>query len=162
MADTRSMAGVTALVLAVLALAGCGQSGPAHGPPSPNAPAGVTTGFESYSPATVTVHAGDMVEWRNTSLITHTVTDDPKLAAKDGDSSLPPGVPPFDSGDMPAGQIYSHTFAAPGTYRYFCTHHEGRGHARHRDRDAGFVACDQGGGRTARSVAQVPKAGSRS
>ena len=115
------------LTLAALVLGGCGLTGPAHGPPSPKAAAAVTMGFESYSPATVTVRSGDTVEWQNTSLITHTVTDDPKRAEKAGDSSLPSGAQTFDSGDIPAGQVYLHTFMAPGTYRYFCLHHEGDG-----------------------------------
>jgi plastocyanin len=84
-------------------------------------------GFESYSPATVTIRAGDTVEWQNTSLITHTVTDDPKLADISGDAELPPGASPFNSGDVPAGQVYFHTFTVPGTYHYFCTRHEESG-----------------------------------
>jgi plastocyanin len=114
-------------LLMLLTLGGCGLAGPAHGPPSPDAAAAVTMGFESFSPATVTVRPGDTVEWQNTSLITHTVTDDPKLAAKAADASLPPDIPPFSSGDIAAGQIYLHRFSEPGTYRYFCTHHEAGG-----------------------------------
>lgn len=84
-------------------------------------------GFESYDPLTVTVRAGDTVEWQNTSLITHTVTDDPKRAETAGDATLPPGAAPFNSGNIPAGQVYLHTFTKPGTYHYFCTHHEDDG-----------------------------------
>ena len=113
--------------LLLLTLCGCGLGGPAHRPPSADAAAAVTMGFESFSPATVTVRPGDTVEWQNTSLITHTVTDDPKLATKAADASLPPDVPPFNSGDIPAGQVYLHSFSEPGTYRYFCTHHEAGG-----------------------------------
>jgi len=116
-----------AALLAMLALSGCGLGGPAHGPPPPNAAAIVDMGFESFSPATITIQPGGLVEWRNTSLITHTVTDDPKLAHKPGDLMLPAGAPAFNSGDVPAGQIYRHTFEVPGTYRYFCIHHEGDG-----------------------------------
>ena len=106
---TGASAGPTAAVTlfsAALVLGGCGLTGPAHGPPSPNAATAVTMGFESYSPATVTVRSGDTVEWQNTSLITHTVTDNPKLAEKAGDASLPPGATAFDSGDIAAGQVY--------------------------------------------------------
>jgi plastocyanin len=67
------------------------------------------------------------VEWRNTSLITHTVTDDPKLAKRSDDAVLPAGAAAFDSGDIPGGQIYTQSFDVPGTYRYFCTRHEGGG-----------------------------------
>ena len=112
-----------ALVAAAFLLAGCGLGGPAHGPAAESAAAAVTMGFESYDPATVTVRAGDTVEWQNTSLITHTVTDDPKRARSPGDASLPPGAQPFSSGDIAAGQVYFHTFTTPGTYKFICTIH---------------------------------------
>jgi len=110
-----------------LPLAGCGVGGPAHGAPDARAAAVVDMGFESFTPATVTVKAGQTVEWRNTSPITHSVSFDPNAAAKAGDASLPAGVQPFASGDIAAGNVYLHTFDTPGTYRYFCTHHEGAG-----------------------------------
>ena len=106
------------------ALSGCGLGGPAHGPPSSSAAAVIDMGFQSYSLETVTIRSGDSVEWRNTSLITHTVTDDPARARTQGDAALPPGAPPFNSGDIAAGQVYLRAFTMPGTYRYFCTHHE--------------------------------------
>ena len=114
------------LVLTIV-LAGCGVGGPAHGPPDPHAAAVVDMGFESFTPATVTIKTGQLVEWRNSSPITHSVSFDPKAAANPGDVALPTGVQPFASGDIAAGNVYVHTFAAPGTYRYFCTHHEGSG-----------------------------------
>ncbi len=111
----------------MLGLGGCGLGGPAHGPPPPNAEAVVDMGFESFSPESITIRPGGLVEWRNGSLITHTVTDDPKLAGKPADSTLPAGASAFNSGDIPAGQIYTHSFEVPGTYHYFCMHHEGDG-----------------------------------
>jgi plastocyanin len=116
-----------AVLTVTIPLSGCGLGGPAHGPPAANAAAVVEMGFESFSPADVSVRAGDTVEWRNTSLITHTVTDDPKRAIAPSDAGLPPGAQPFDSGDIPAGQVYLRTFTVPGTYRYFCTRHEAEG-----------------------------------
>ncbi len=113
-----------AALLVMLGLSGCGLGGPAHGPPPPNAVAVIDMGFESFTPATITIQPGGTVEWRNTSLITHTVTDDPRLARKPGDSTLPSGAAAFSSGDVPAGQIYTRTFAMPGVYHYFCMHHE--------------------------------------
>ncbi|MDE1902938.1 MAG: cupredoxin domain-containing protein [Alphaproteobacteria bacterium] len=116
------------VVLAIaLPVAGCGVGGPAHGPPDARAAAVVDMGFESFTPATVTVKAGQAVEWRNTSPITHSVSFDSKAAAKAGDAALPPAVQPFASGDIAAGEVYLHTFDRPGTYRYFCTHHESGG-----------------------------------
>ncbi|HLI14152.1 MAG TPA: plastocyanin/azurin family copper-binding protein [Alphaproteobacteria bacterium] len=105
-------------------LGGCGLSGPAHGPPVPGMAAVVDMSFESYDPANVTIRAGQTVEWRNTSIITHTVTDDPARARKADDAGVPAGGQAFDSGDIPPGQVYSHAFTVPGTYRYFCAHHE--------------------------------------
>ena len=114
-------------VLAALALGGCGLGGPAHQAAMPNAAAVVDMGFQSFSPATVNIHAGQTVEWRNTSVITHSVTDDPQLARTAGDAALPAGATPFSSGDIAAGNVYTYTFRTPGTYKYFCTHHEGDG-----------------------------------
>ena len=77
--------------------------------------------------ANVTVLSGDTVQWRNTSFITHSVTADPRRAKKPDDVRLPPNVAPFDSADIAAGQVYTRSFTIPGTYRYFCTHHEDDG-----------------------------------
>jgi len=113
------------LALAALALAGCGLGGPAHEAPSPEAAATVDMGFSSFTPETVTIRVGQSVEWRNTSVITHSVTDDPRLAKTAGDASVPPGATTFNSSDIPAGHVFLYKFTQLGTYRYFCTHHEG-------------------------------------
>jgi plastocyanin len=113
--------------LPALLLAGCGLSGPAHGPASPDAGATVTMGFASFDPGVIHIKAGQTVEFRNTAVITHSVTDDPKLAEDPKDAAEPAGVPPFASGDIAPGDIFTQTFTQPGTYAYFCTHHEGDG-----------------------------------
>jgi plastocyanin len=110
-----------------LLLAGCGLSGPAHGPASPDAGATVTMGFGSFDPETIHIKAGQSVEFRNTAVITHSVTDDPKLAEDAKDASEPAGAAPFNSGDIAPGEVYTQTFTQPGTYTYFCTHHEDDG-----------------------------------
>jgi len=106
-----------------VALAGCGTGGPAYGPASPDQVTVVqmTNGFD-FDPRTVRIKVGDTVEWRNTSLITHTVTDDPRHGPED--MSLPANAAPFDSGRVPAGQIFRHTFTVPGTYHYRCDPHD--------------------------------------
>lgn len=114
-------------VMAVLALAGCGMNGPAHQAPMPDASAVVDLGLMSFSQGTVNVTVGQTVEWRNSSIVTHTVTDDPAKAESVNDSVLPPGAMPFNSGDIPAGGVFAYKFAVPGTYRYFCLHHESEG-----------------------------------
>lgn len=114
-------------VVSAVLLGACGFNGPAHvsAPPGPGGK--VTMGFATFNPTIVYVRVGQTVTWRNTALITHTVTDDPKLAGSPGDAALPAGASAFNSGEIPAGQIYSYTFQTPGTYKYFCTHHEGMG-----------------------------------
>ena len=56
----KRMGAANAAVLGLVAvlLCGCGLTGPAHGPRAANAAAVVTMGFESYSPAAVTIRAG--------------------------------------------------------------------------------------------------------
>lgn len=115
------------LLPALAALAGCGLSGPAHDAPMSDAAAVVDMGFASFDPPVVHIKAGQKVEWRNTALITHTVTADKSVAADPGDVSVPEGATPFNSGDIAAGQVYSQTLAVPGTYKYVCLRHEGHG-----------------------------------
>jgi plastocyanin len=109
----------------LLLLGGC--SGPAYNPPAALTAAVVDMGFMSYRPSTVTIKPGDTVEWRNSSFLTHTVTDEPTRAEVAGSAKLPAGAATFNSGDIPAGQIYTHRFLVPGTYRYFCKHHDKHG-----------------------------------
>lgn len=109
---------------ATLVLGGCGLTGPAHDAPSAKAAAVVDMGFTSFEPEVVHIRAGQSVEWRNTALITHAVSDNRASAADPKDASVPEGATAFDSGDIPAGQVYTATFTVPGTYKYFCTHHE--------------------------------------
>ncbi len=115
----------------VIVTAAVGTSPPAAGPPSapvtptpaavpPNAPTAPATPGSSatnesvniandlFSPAALTVNAGSTVTWTNTDTVTHTVT-------ADGQS--------FTSGLMKKATSWSHTFASPGTFPYFCEIH---------------------------------------
>ena len=76
-----------------------------------------------FKPARITIHAGDTVEWKNTSSIVHTVTADAHRAQKGTKVVLPAGAAPFDSGNIKAGDSYRHTFTVPGTYKYICVPH---------------------------------------
>jgi plastocyanin len=62
----------------------------------------------SFDPATVTVNAGDTVQWTNDGSVPegHDVTGDG-----------------LDSGTMHSGDSYSHTFNSSGTFSYICTIH---------------------------------------
>jgi plastocyanin len=68
----------------------------------------VTISDFAFSPATVTIAAGDTVTWTNTDPVVHTATSTPGA---------------FDSGDIAQGDTFSFTFTTPGTYDYFCTPH---------------------------------------
>ncbi len=112
----------------VFGLAACGRSGPAYRTKSSDAATVVTMRSRlRFSPANITIQAGDTAEWRNRSLFTHTVTADKSLAKNPEHVVLPAGVEPFDSGDIPSGDVFRHTFAVSGEYAYFCIPHERHG-----------------------------------
>lgn len=78
-----------------------------------------------FHPKTLTISAGETVEWKNIDTGGfHNAVDDPKHADNPKGMSLPEGAKPFDSGYMKPGQTYKHTFTAPGTYHYACTMHD--------------------------------------
>ncbi|MDE2149331.1 MAG: hypothetical protein KGJ55_05745 [Gammaproteobacteria bacterium] len=86
-----------------------------------------STDLLKFEPAKVVIHVGDTVVWHNASVLVHTVTDVPKLAAKAADVALPKGAKPFNSGNLQPKADFRHRFTAPGTYRYFCIPHEAAG-----------------------------------
>jgi plastocyanin len=67
-----------------------------------------------YSPADITINAGDTVEWMNVDTAAHTVTGG---SPADG----PSGV--FDSSLVMASASYAFTFNDAGSYDYFCMVH---------------------------------------
>jgi plastocyanin len=74
-------------------------------------PSGVGANIKlNFAPSTITVVIGknNTVTWVNLDTTTHTVT------ATDGS---------FDSGNILAGQSWSHTFTTAGTYTYYCVYH---------------------------------------
>ncbi|MDQ3661216.1 MAG: plastocyanin/azurin family copper-binding protein [Actinomycetota bacterium] len=122
----RSIARATLAVGAVLALSGC----------SPPVEPGTVlmAGGNSFTPAEVTVKAGENLEFKNDSGAAHSVT-----AYDDG---VPEGGEYFSSGhfrDEEAAResvgaslikpddSFELTFDGPGTYRYFCIPHESQG-----------------------------------
>ena len=64
----------------------------------------------AFDPATVTVHPGDTVEWKNDDSAPHTATTN---ASKSG----------FDSGIIQPGASWRHQAPDKGTYNYICTIH---------------------------------------
>ncbi|QUC65110.1 hypothetical protein NsoK4_02260 [Nitrosopumilus sp. K4] len=69
---------------------------------------------ECYIPASITIFAGDTVEWNNADTAAHTVTGG---SPADG----PSGV--FDSSLVLGGASYAFTFDDAGSYDYFCMVH---------------------------------------
>jgi plastocyanin len=62
----------------------------------------------SFTPQTLTVHAGTKVTWINKDDVPHTVTSTDKQ---------------FKSRALDTDERFSYTFSAPGTYSYFCSVH---------------------------------------
>lgn len=69
----------------------------------------VTIKSYSFNPSTVTINVGTTVNWTNEDSVTHTITSD------SGNE--------LNSGQISAGQSYSHTFNQAGTYNYHCSIH---------------------------------------
>ena len=100
------------IAVVVIAIAACSKSDSTNTPtpPTTNKPTGATVSIKdfAFSPASVTIKAGEAVGWTNADAAPHTVTDN------NGG---------FDSGTINANAKYSHAFAIPGTYTYHCTFH---------------------------------------
>ncbi|WP_349367776.1 plastocyanin/azurin family copper-binding protein [Salinarimonas sp.] len=101
----------------------------ATGPGIAQEPAAVVemTNDLEFVPESVTIRAGETVEWRNVGTAAHTVTADPDEAADPDHVVLPEGAETFNSGVITGGGSFTHTFEAPGRYAYFCIPHERTG-----------------------------------
>jgi plastocyanin len=80
-----------------------------------------------YAPESVTIRRGQTITWTNNTQSPHTVVLSPEAATNSSDAAMPENAQPFDSGNISPGGHFSHTFSVPGTYKYFCTLHEGNG-----------------------------------
>ena len=74
----------------------------------PASPEVVTIRGFAFEPASVTIHVGQKVIWKNDDSVEHTVTADNGA---------------FGSAALAQGASFSHTFASPGTYTYICGIH---------------------------------------
>ncbi len=101
----RRRAGLLALAcgasLASLAFAAAAEAGGPAGPQS-------TISARVYTPATITVAAGQTITWHNETIGPHTVTSTTGL---------------FNSERIESGTSFSLRFANPGTFDYYCTVH---------------------------------------
>jgi len=73
------------------------------------APRDVSIDNFTFTPSTLTVAAGTTVTWVNHDDVPHTVTANDKA---------------FGSKAMDTDEKFSHQFATPGTYAYFCAVHK--------------------------------------
>ncbi|NMI81942.1 MAG: hypothetical protein EX284_02265 [Candidatus Nitrosopumilus sp. MTA1] len=67
-----------------------------------------------YSPAKITINAGDTVHWMNVDSAAHTVTAGTSADVK---------IEVFDSSLLMADGTWSHEFNDAGIYDYFCMVH---------------------------------------
>jgi plastocyanin len=119
----RLITAFSACLLAGL-IASCTREGPAYAPKPADVAAVVEmTNTFSFSPETIRIPVGGTVEWRNTSITTHTVTADPSMIRDPEQVALPARAEPFSSGEIGRGQVWRHTFTMPGTYHYACQPH---------------------------------------
>jgi plastocyanin len=82
----------------------------------------------TFDPPSLTVPVGTMVQWVNVSAsMGHSATADPDRAFDSAIVVLPLGAESFDSGLLPPGATFEHTFDVPGRYVYFCIPHEDEG-----------------------------------
>jgi plastocyanin len=65
----------------------------------------------AFNPSNLTIGHGTTVTWKNGDAVNHTVAN----AIGSADS--------LNSGFVAGGGTYSHTFATPGTFYYYCTIH---------------------------------------
>lgn len=135
------MRGLAALiVVAALALAGCGgdENGASAGGAAAPAGTGATTADGragagvvemtdrlTFEPEQIEVAVGEEVTWKNIGKIGHTITAEKSKVADPSLVSVPAGAQEWDSGFVTEGESFSRSFELPGTYRYICIPHEG-------------------------------------
>ena len=87
-----------------------------------------------FDPDTVTIAAGDTVEWTNTGFVTHSVTFDPSMAAKAADVALPAGVSPFKFRQHRRGRNFQPYFHSKGNLQIYLqiSRSDGNGRNSHR------------------------------
>jgi len=98
-----------------LILAACGAPEPTPPPADTAAPgiavvteATVSIASMAFQPHTLIAATGATITWQNDDTAVHTIS------SSDGW---------FDSGQLAAGESFSHQFDQPGTFRYACTNH---------------------------------------
>lgn len=129
----RFLVGIGAVGMS--ALAGCSDVSGSNSSESDDYDVGMTA--TAFTPAKITISAGEKVVWQNTSSRGHTVTayedsipEDADFFASGGFESEQKARDGFGNGlggVIDSGSSYSHTFEVPGTYEYVCIPHEQSG-----------------------------------
>jgi plastocyanin len=83
---------------------------------------GGDTGTLQFDPPTLTIKAGDTVQWVNNKLSPHNVVFDIAKVSEDQATKLSHKGLAFS-----AGESFKSTFNDPGTYSYYCEPHRGAG-----------------------------------
>lgn len=104
-----------AAVAAVVTLTACagGAQSAQNATPTPADPHQVVIYNYKFVPQTLTVPVGTTVSWINRDTAPHTATHRTY------------GAEAFDTGNLPYGQVYQHTFQVAGSYSYLCMYHQG-------------------------------------
>ena len=100
---------------------GDGGSGEAAAPAAADGGQTVALKLIAFKPERLTVAAGTAVTWKNEDASEHTVTSGTVSQGSGGVTTAVDGK--FESGSLKQNQDFSFTFAAPGTYSYFCKLH---------------------------------------
>lgn len=82
------------------------------------------TNTSRFVPAEIKISKGEVVHWKNTSDLIHTVTCDPDEVINEKNVELPDGAKAFNSGRLKPGEEFKKQFNVRGTYTYFCIPHE--------------------------------------
>jgi len=116
------------LVFTVVLATACGGSSPTGGGGNPPPGASVNMLEYQFSPETLRVAAGTIVQWSNGGTTDHTSTSD--ASGWDSGALAPPHAPnscPYPPcGDVP-GATFQFRFVNAGTYPYHCSFHSALG-----------------------------------
>lgn len=109
---SRAVGVVMAISISALIISGCSKSKSTNPPPPPIHSAhfhSVGIADFAFSPSTLTIPAGDTVNWTNNGPSPHTVTS---LSGSE-----------LNSGNLSSGSGYLHVFGVANTFPYHCTIH---------------------------------------
>ncbi len=122
------MRGRSLTLFAAILATGCGGSSPTGGGGG-NPPPGASVNMLEYhfTPETLRVSVGTIVQWSNGGTTQHTSTSDVS-GLWNSQALAPPGPPPMTCPYPPCsgspGGTFQFTFNTAGTYAYHCAFHE--------------------------------------